>query len=329
MTEMGILQWYHIGDVETVERSITDLKELGVTHLRTGLSWADWHRKLDREGFDAQCAREITSGEEWYDWLMPKLMDEFTVLPCINYTPPSLGIAERTSSPPRDLQQYASFAEHVIKRYSFKEVELWNEPNNYAEWDRGIDPAFKLFSQMIIPAAQAARKHATTVLGGMAPIDLRWLRLMCAYGVVQEFDVIGIHGFPGTWQDEEQTWSTWPQAVEMVQEELGNHCDAKIWITETGASSLKGKYEQVFRFQALQHVPVERTYWYTLYDLPEHRPTLNKVVLNEVDNHSYAMGIVTADGTPKELYHHWRDFSTGKRSSSLENYINGLQVLQE
>ena len=42
--EIGILEWYHPGEYEQVEQSLEDLKKLGITKLRTGISWADCFR---------------------------------------------------------------------------------------------------------------------------------------------------------------------------------------------------------------------------------------------------------------------------------------------
>ncbi|MFP4471498.1 MAG: hypothetical protein ACLFPE_12480, partial [Bacteroidales bacterium] len=85
--EMGILEWFHINDYEHVEKAIKGMKELGVKHLRTGVSWADFHTE---------------TGAAWYDWLMPRLAEHFEVLPCFLYTPPSIGLEPKTSAPPRN-----------------------------------------------------------------------------------------------------------------------------------------------------------------------------------------------------------------------------------
>ena len=35
---IGVLEWFHAGDYERVERVVAGLRELGVEHLRTGIS---------------------------------------------------------------------------------------------------------------------------------------------------------------------------------------------------------------------------------------------------------------------------------------------------
>jgi beta-xylosidase len=42
-SELGICQWFHFED-HRLDSAVRWLRELGVKHLRTGLSWADMHR---------------------------------------------------------------------------------------------------------------------------------------------------------------------------------------------------------------------------------------------------------------------------------------------
>ena len=185
---LGVLEWFEIGERERAERVIRGLRELGVEHVRTGLSWAGWH---------------TPGGAEWYDWLFPRLAAHFELLPCVLYTPPSLGVAPRTSAPPRRPRDYADFLDTALSRYGahFRRVELWNEPNNREEWDLTLDPEWHLFAELAGDAAYWARERGYgVVLGGMSPIDPSWLWLMGERGVLDLVDVVGIHGFPGTWE---------------------------------------------------------------------------------------------------------------------------------
>ena len=88
---LGVVQYFHKGDRDTVETVLDGASGLPVRHLRTAISWCDWTRD---------------GGEEWYRWLLPKLTERFSVLPCFLYPPPELGILPKTSSPPRDPQAY-------------------------------------------------------------------------------------------------------------------------------------------------------------------------------------------------------------------------------
>src|SRR5690606_3921425 len=125
-----------------------------------------------------------------------------TVLPCVSCTPPSLGIEPASASPPRDPKAYADFLDRLITRLGvhFDAIELWNEPNNLLDWDWRIDPDWQIYSAMIGKAAHwMQRRGKITVLGGMCPTDLNWLRLIGQRGVLQWIDVVALHAFPGTW----------------------------------------------------------------------------------------------------------------------------------
>ncbi|MFW5697911.1 MAG: NAD-dependent dehydratase, partial [Fimbriimonadaceae bacterium] len=73
---VGILEWFQVGEYERVEQALQELDQLDVKHLRTTLSWADFHRP---------------DGEDWYRWFIPRLAEQVEVLPCISYTPATLG----------------------------------------------------------------------------------------------------------------------------------------------------------------------------------------------------------------------------------------------
>src|SRR5438270_394419 len=51
--ELGICQWFHYEDPR-LDEAVRWLKKLGIRRLRTGLSWADWHRPDAAAWFDRQ-----------------------------------------------------------------------------------------------------------------------------------------------------------------------------------------------------------------------------------------------------------------------------------
>jgi beta-xylosidase len=97
---LGICQWFHFED-HRLALAVDWLRRLGVTRLRTGLSWADWHRP------DAAA---------WFDRQMEALA-EFDVTVTLCFTPPSRGIKEHHTSPPQDPEEFAEFAETMVRRY--------------------------------------------------------------------------------------------------------------------------------------------------------------------------------------------------------------------
>ena len=284
---LGILEWLRPGEEERVERLLVDLKTIGVTELRTGISWADWHTE---------------GGEKWYEWLLPRLAREINVLPCFHYTPPCLGIAPSQCSPPRNPKQYADFLDVFITRFGkfFEWVELWNKPRNPLEWDTALDPHWLIFCEMVGGAAHWVRARGKrTVLGASGPMDAQWVRLMCERGVMQYIDAVGIHGFPGTF---EFWWDGWNAKIARVRKVLLHHrCKADIWITETGYSTWRhDERGQIAAFIDAMHAPAERVYWYGAHDLGvEQFLGENKFYSDEREHH---FGLRRSDGSEKLLF---------------------------
>jgi CDP-paratose 2-epimerase len=286
---VGLVEWFRVGQHDRVESVIASLKSLGVTHLRTGISWADW------------CSPE---GEKWIEWLVPRLSSELSLLPCFHYTPPSVAVEPRTSAPATNPRAFGDFVEFMIQQFGerFTWIELWNEPNNPSEWDAGLDPDWHIFAEMIRDAASRAKAHGKRVaLGGMCPIDPSWLERMCELGVLEDIDAVGIHGFPGTW---DFNWAEWPDSVAQLRRVLDAHdVRAEIWITEAGYSTWRhDERGQLRAFLKAMRAPVERVYWSSVYDLdPEmaHRDGYH------ADERNYHLGLLKADGTPKLLCRLW------------------------
>lgn len=97
---LGICQWFHFGD-ERLEDAVRWLRRLGVRRLRTGISWADWHRPGAHAWFDRQMAA----------------LAEFEVMLTLCFTPPSRGRRSCHTSPPLALEEFAWFTAEVIDRY--------------------------------------------------------------------------------------------------------------------------------------------------------------------------------------------------------------------
>jgi beta-xylosidase len=98
---LGICQWFHFQD-HRLEDAVGWLQRLGVRHLRTGLSWADWYRP---------------GAEAWFDRQMAAL-EEFTVTVTLCFTPEHRGIAPHHTSPPLDPAEYAEFCARMVRRYA-------------------------------------------------------------------------------------------------------------------------------------------------------------------------------------------------------------------
>lgn len=304
---LGILQWFHVGEYRKAEETIKDLKALGINHLRTGASWADYHTK---------------EGQGWYDWLLPKLAKEFEILPCFLYTPPSMGIEHKTSSPPKDPKKYADFLDVFITRYGqyFTWVELWNEPNNRSEYDYTLDYNWDIFSEMIIFASHWSKKLGKKVaLGGMSPVDCNWLDLMAKRGVLENIDAVGIHGFPGSFDPHFRPWNDQIISVRKVLEDHG--LQPEIWITEVGFTTWQyDEKKQVQEFIKAYNSSADRIYWYSLYDLNPSLPTVDGF---HQDEREYHFGLKTSSGKPKLLYRMME--KVGPSSLEEMDWWNGIE----
>jgi beta-xylosidase len=104
--ELGICQWFHFED-RRLEEAVVRLRELGVRHLRTGLSWADSLRP---------------DADRWFDRMM-RALDEFETTVTFCFTPEALGIQPHHTSAPRDLDAFAHFCATMIRRYAPARLE--------------------------------------------------------------------------------------------------------------------------------------------------------------------------------------------------------------
>ena len=194
-------------------------------------------------------------------------------------------------------------------------VMLWNEPNNLSHWDFHLDPDWKLFSRMVIEAAETIRginPGLKIVLGGMSPVDPDFASLLGSYGVLDRMDVIAIHGFPLDWNH----WSIhdWPRKIEEIRQVT----DKEIWVSEAGASSFGAEEVQAFGLQRTAELLlpiVQRVHWYSLFDLPSSwtATTRHKEAEGSAYYRHYYMGLLREDGTPK---------------LACQNFVEGMGICQ-
>ena len=98
---MGLCQWFHFED-HRLDEAVRWMKELGVSYLRTGLSWADSFRP---------------GALDWFDRQMEALAP-FDVTVTFCFTPEHLGIAPHHSSAPRRPEEFADFCQAMVERYA-------------------------------------------------------------------------------------------------------------------------------------------------------------------------------------------------------------------
>ena len=98
---LGICQWFHFED-HRLDDAVRWLKKLGVTYMRTGLSWADWFRP---------------DAEAWFDKQM-KALEPFDVTLTFCFTPEHKGIAPHYTSPPKSNEEFAAWCAEMVRRYA-------------------------------------------------------------------------------------------------------------------------------------------------------------------------------------------------------------------
>ncbi|HEV2121566.1 MAG TPA: beta-xylosidase [Chloroflexota bacterium] len=191
---------------------------------------------------------------------------------------------------------------------TLKAVMLWNEPNNLSHWDFTLDPDWSIFARMCRYASEAIRAeapHLPLVLGGIAPLDAKFVDLvMNDHGLEHVLDAVGVHGFPFDWH----LWQIdeWPQELAAIRAKTNR----PLWATEVGMSSFGAEEVQVIGLKkTIEILPplVDEIFWYTLFDLPQTRKATTRH--KEAEGSSYFrhfyFGLLTEDGRPKQALEHF------------------------
>jgi beta-xylosidase len=190
-------------------------------------------------------------------------------------------------------------------------VMIWNEPNNTSHWDFGIDEGWRTFAEMARRAGAAMRAESPTVtrvLGGISPIDPGFIANMAAQGVLDEVDVVAVHGFPLDWN----LWSVaeWPRKLDEVRS-VTRH---PVWVTEVGVSTFASDDVQAGGLRRCAELLIGRApriHWYSLFDLPCEWGAMTRHRKAEGSSYfrHFHMGLVRADGTPKPALRAFADYA--------------------
>jgi beta-xylosidase len=189
-------------------------------------------------------------------------------------------------------------------------VMVWNEPNNTSHWDFGIDPGWRTFAHMARATGEAVHAeapHVTRVLGGVSPIDPRFIGNMAGQGVLDAMDVVAVHGFPLDWN----LWSIedWPERLNAVRAVT----DLPVWVTEVGISTFASDAVQAEGLRRTADVlrgQSDRVHWYSLFDLPGQWEATTRHKQREGSSYfrHFHMGLIREDGTPKPALEVFREF---------------------
>ena len=190
-------------------------------------------------------------------------------------------------------------------------VKLWNEPNNKSHWDPLLDPDWSRYAAMTRLAGQAIRaenSELTRVLGGMSPIDASFIQGLAARGVLDEVDVIAVHGFP-------LDWNLWPiDAWPAKLAEVRAVTHKPVWVTEVGVSSFGSEEVQAWGVRRTAELLIgqaPRIHWYSLYDLPMAwgATTRHKEAEGSSYYRHFHMGLLREDGSPKPGIEVYADYA--------------------
>ncbi len=99
--QLGLCQWFHYQD-HRLDEAVRIMQDMGVTYLRTGLSWADWFRE--------DC-------ESWFDRQMQAL-EPFEVTVTFCFTPEHRGTWPHYTAPPQRAEEFAEFCALMMRRYA-------------------------------------------------------------------------------------------------------------------------------------------------------------------------------------------------------------------
>ncbi len=99
--EFGLCQWFHYED-HRLDDAVARMRDLGVKHLRTGLSWADFYRPDALQWFD----RQMTA------------LEEFAVTVTFCFTPEDKGTWPHYTAPPKHPEEFAEFCATMLRRYA-------------------------------------------------------------------------------------------------------------------------------------------------------------------------------------------------------------------
>jgi beta-xylosidase len=181
-------------------------------------------------------------------------------------------------------------------------VKFWNEPNNKSHWDfETFDPEWRIYAEMVklASAAVAAENPGLMrVLGGISPIDARFIQRLETYQVLDAIDAVAVHGFPLDWNH----WPIheWPARLAEIRAVTA----LPVWVTEVGVSSFGAEEVQEFGLERTAELLIGRTpriHWYSLYDLPREWPatTRHREAEGSAYYRHFYMGLLRQNGRAK------------------------------
>lgn len=290
----GIVQWFQKEDRNLVTETADILADLKIKEFRILFSWVDW---------------ESPHGKDWFDFFTKEIVSKnpkIKLIPVLFYTPTHLARKDnegkqKNNYPPRDLNTYALFVREIITRYGkhFDWIQIWDEPNTRSSWEWEFDPDLTLFSEMTRLACLEIHAHGKRAcLGGLAPYETEWITLLHHHRVLKDLDAVAINYSPGK-NDQHKKWYGFKVQLDTVRAHLkGFGSNAKVWIGESGYSTMPREgmtedeifQEQIIFFEQFRTCNADKHLWYCVKDQAENK-----------------FGLVKEDGSIKPLFEHWKN----------------------
>ncbi len=190
-------------------------------------------------------------------------------------------------------------------------IMLWNEPNNLSHWDFTVDQDWRIYADMVKESARAIaaeNPRVLRVLGGISPIDPNFVSNMRDQHVLDELNVVAVHGFPLDWNH--WTIHEWPDRIQEIQAVT----PLPVWVSEVGVSTFGAEEVQEFGLRRTAELLIgrsERIHWYSLFDLPRGWPatTRHREAEGSAYYRHFYMGLLHEDGTPKLALKHFASYT--------------------
>lgn len=295
---IGVTAYFRPGDQPHAEQILADLRTLGITHIRTLLSWTECRTP-------AGCA--------WYDWLIPAIARQAELLPCLVYTPEPAGNDARE---PHDPEQNRNLLELITTRFSdhFNWLELSVDLDGRDGLDELSDTAWDGLRKAVIDAAGwIKRQGKKTVVTVAAQCASRAFARMCNPDVLRHSDAIGICDPWTAVRDHAHGHSCVTQLRTLLKDQEGS---PEVWITDAGFSPQRyNDHQQLRTLLDAVDAPAERVYWRAT---PQHADTEKTVPrVPRMEEHAHYPGLRLSDGAPTLLFRLLQDGGMDKVRRTL------------
>ena len=235
---IAFLHWNHDWnnfhfDESTRRRAITQLKELGVHHIRTDILWSDVHRGAGRFDFSA------------YDTWIPALREHgLEPLILLHYNKERVAPDGREiwNKPPTSFEEFAGYVHATVHHFKTHvgAWEIWNEPNHPLYWDAPRDglASYVQLLKMSREAAKEADPSCRVLNGGLTGEIVKDLAAFYDRGGGPLTDAVNIHTFINPLDPLRR--ENFDAILRGVRDVMTRHGDTSkpVWITEMGCPGI-------------------------------------------------------------------------------------------